>query len=147
MTSMWWFFVANDVSADQKGTTIMHFVHSAHLSDWDFNTDSCSLWQGNGIDIPHSLTLSLKSFHWKMVVGRRSFPIGKVTFQGRTVKLRSSGACSCTRSTPGRSWFTNAGRSRKADDSRFGLRMLRSAPRHYVSSFCHLQTDFQTVNL
>ena len=24
----------------------------------------------------------------KMVVGRRSFPIGKVTFQGRAVKLR-----------------------------------------------------------
>ena len=33
---------------------------------------------------PRSLTVR----PWKMVVGRRSFPIGKGTFQGRTVKLR-----------------------------------------------------------
>ena len=31
---------------------------------------------------------SLTARPWKMVVGRWSFPIGKVTFQGRTVKLR-----------------------------------------------------------
>ncbi len=33
---------------------------------------------------PRSLTVR----PWKMMVGRRSFPIGKVTFQGRAVKLR-----------------------------------------------------------
>ena len=37
-----------------------------------------------------------KNWHspWKMVVGRQSFPFGKVTFQGRTVKLRG-GICKC----------------------------------------------------
>ena len=30
---------------------------------------------------------SITARPWKMVVGRRSFPIGKVTFQGRTAKL------------------------------------------------------------
>ena len=28
---------------------------------------------------------------WKMVIGRQAFPIGKITFQGRTVKLRGGG--------------------------------------------------------
>ena len=30
---------------------------------------------------------SLTACPWKLVVGRQAFPIGKVTFQGRTVKL------------------------------------------------------------
>ena len=38
----------------------------------------------------HIHTRSLTARPWKMVVARRSFPIGKVTFQGWTVKLREA---------------------------------------------------------
>ena len=72
-------------SCIETGTSAVEFARESKPHGFHgFHVEMCkSRWPRHMLH-PWSLTAR----PWKMVVGRRSFPFGKVTFQGRAVKLQ-----------------------------------------------------------